>query len=225
MKTGWAFPDRSRQRIKNMSLSIFPRTGDKNTCNLREVVTKPNIEVGEYTYYHDFDDPLQFQDKNVLYHYPVNNDRLIIGKFCSIAHGAKFLFNGGNHKRTACVNYPFAIFGEQWKHELSIADSWDNKGDIVVGNDVWIGFEALIMAGVTIGDGARVGSRAIVTRDVSAYGVVAGAPAKLIRKRFPDKDIELLEEIQWWDWPEERIKRDLDLLMGDVVGLRQALGE
>ncbi|HKI81231.1 MAG TPA: CatB-related O-acetyltransferase [Pseudodesulfovibrio sp.] len=208
-----------------MSLSIFPRTGDKNTCNLREVVTKPNIEVGEYTYYHDFDDPLQFQDKNVLYHYPVNNDRLIIGKFCSIAHGAKFLFNGGNHKRTACVNYPFAIFGEQWKHELSIADSWDNKGDIVVGNDVWIGFEALIMAGVTIGDGARVGSRAIVTRDVSAYGVVAGAPAKLIRKRFPDKDIELLEEIQWWDWPEERIKRDLDLLMGDVVGLRQALGE
>jgi len=208
-----------------MSLSIFPRTGDKNTCNLREVVTKPNIEVGEYTYYHDFDDPLQFQDKNVLYHYPVNNDRLVIGKFCSIAHGAKFLFNGGNHKRTACVNYPFAIFGEQWKHELSIADSWDNKGDIVVGNDVWIGFEALIMAGVTIGDGARVGSRAIVTRDVSAYGVVAGAPAKLIRKRFPDKDIELLEEIQWWDWPEERIKRDLDLLMGDVVGLRQALGE
>lgn len=208
-----------------MSLSIFPRTGDKNTCNLREVVTKPNIEVGEYTYYHDFDDPLRFQDKNVLYHYPVNNDRLVIGKFCSIAHGAKFLFNGGNHKRTACVNYPFAIFGEQWKHELSIADSWDNKGDIVVGNDVWIGFEALIMAGVTIGDGARVGSRAIVTRDVSAYGVVAGAPAKLIRKRFPDKDIELLEEIQWWDWPEERIKRDLGLLMGDVVGLRQALGE
>jgi len=209
-----------------MSLSIFPRTGDKNTCNLREVVTKPNIEVGEYTYYHDFDDPLQFQDKNVLYHYPVNNDRLVIGKFCSIAHGAKFLFNGGNHKRTACVNYPFAIFGEQWKHELSIADSWDNKGDIVVGNDVWIGFEALIMAGVTIGDGAIVAAHAVVTKDdVSAYGVVAGAPAKLIRKRFPDKDIELLEEIQWWDWPEERIKRDLGLLMGDVVGLRQALGE
>ncbi|AMK10793.1 CatB-related O-acetyltransferase [Pseudodesulfovibrio indicus] len=208
-----------------MSLPLFPRSGDKHTCNLSEAVTKPNIVVGEYTYYHDFDDPLRFQDRNVLYHYPVNNDRLVIGKFCSIAHGAKFLFNGGNHKQAACVNYPFAIFGELWEHELHIADSWDNRGDIVIGNDVWIGFEALVMAGVTIGDGARIGSRAIVTRDVPAYAVVAGAPAKLIRKRFPDEDIALLEQVRWWDWSEERIKRDLHLLMGDVSALRESVGE
>jgi len=208
-----------------MSLPLFPRSGDAQTCHLAEAITKPNIEVGEYTYYHDSDDPSRFQDRNVLYHYPVNGDKLIIGKFCSIAHGAKFLFNGGNHKQAACVNYPFAIFGELWEHALPVTDSWDNKGDIVVGNDVWIGFEALIMAGVTIGDGARIGSRAIVTRDVPPYAVVVGAPARQVRKRFPDEDIALLEKIRWWDWPKERIRRDMDLLMGDVTALRRALGE
>lgn len=209
-----------------MTQPLYPRPGDNNTCNLREAVTNPHITVGEYTYYHDFDDPRKFQEQNVLYHYPVlNNDRLIIGKFCSIAHGAKFLFNGGNHKAESCVNYPFAIFRDLWDHELPINDSWDNKGDIVVGNDVWIGFEALIMAGVTIGDGARIGSRAIVTRDVAPYSVVAGSPAKQIKKRFADEDIALLEKIRWWDWPEERIKNNLALLMGDVAALRQAFGQ
>ena len=208
-----------------MSLSIFPRSGDKNTCHLRETITKPNIDVGAYTYYHDFDDPLHFQDRKVLYHYPMNKDKLIIGKFCSLAHGAKFLFNGGNHKGAACVNYPFAIFGELWEHDLPISDSWDNKGDIVVGNDVWIGFEALIMAGVTIGDGARIGSRSIVTRDVPPYAVMAGAPARQVAKRFADEDIALLQRLRWWDWPAERIKRDLKLLMGDVTHLRNILGE
>ncbi len=208
-----------------MKLPLFPRSNDKNTCNLREAVADPNIIVGEYSYYHDFEDPLKFQEKNVLYHYPVNNDKLIIGKFCSIAHGAKFLFNGGNHKADSCVNYPFAIFGELWEHELNITSSWDNKGDIVIGNDVWIGFEALVMAGVTIGNGARIGSRAIVTRDVPPYAIVTGAPAKLIRKRFSDEDVALLEELQWWDWPESRIKKELGLLMGDIATLRQSLAD
>ncbi len=208
-----------------MDLPIFPRPGDKNTCNLREAVANPNIIVGDYTYYHDFDDPLKFQEKNVLYHYPVNNDRLVIGKFCSIAHGAKFLFNGGNHKQDSCVNYPFAIFGALWEHDLGVTESWDNKGDIVVGNDVWIGFEALIMAGVTIGDGARIGSRSIVTRDVPPYTVVGGAPAKPIKQRFSDEDVLFLDEIQWWNWPEERIKRNLGLLMGDIAALKQALAD
>ncbi|MGE4553736.1 MAG: CatB-related O-acetyltransferase [Desulfovibrionaceae bacterium] len=202
---------------------LFPRTGDTHTCHLQAAVTKPNIIVGDYTYYHDFNDPLKFQDQNVLYHYPVNNDTLVIGKFCSIAHGTKFLFNGGNHRNDACVNYPFAIFGELWEHALDITASWDNKGDIVIGNDVWIGFEALILAGVTVGDGARIGSRAIVTRDVPPYAVVAGAPARVLKKRFTEDEIAQLEAIRWWDWPEDRIKRDLGLLMrGDVAALRQA---
>ncbi|WP_291326056.1 CatB-related O-acetyltransferase [Desulfovibrio sp. UCD-KL4C] len=208
-----------------MSTPLFPRSDDKNTCNLREAITNEYIIVGEYTYYHDFEDPLKFQEKNVLYHYPfVNNDRLIVGKFCSIAHGAKFLFNGGNHKQAACSNYPFAIFGELWEHEFGITESWDNKGDIVVGNDVWIGFEALIMAGVTIGNGARIGSRSIVTRDVPPYAVVAGSPAKQIKKRFSDEDIAFLEELRWWDWSEDRIKKDAGLLMGNIASLKQAVG-
>ena len=154
----------------------FPRSNDPNTCHLKEVITKTNITVGEYTYYHDFDDPSRFEECNVLYHYPVNNDRLIIGKFCSIASGAKFLFNGGNHKNDSFVNYPFAIFGELWEHSLLVNRSWDNKGDIVIGNDVWIGHEAIIMAGVTIGNGARIAARAIVTKDVKPYEVVGRQP-------------------------------------------------
>ena len=206
-----------------MDTPIFPRTGDKQTCNLREAVTKKNIIVGEYTYYHDFDDPLKFQERNVLYHYPVNNDKLVIGKFCSIAHGAKFLFNGGNHKKDACVNYPFSIFGELWEHELHIAGSWDNKGDIVIGNDVWIGYEALVMAGVTVGDGARIGARSIVTKDVAPYDIVAGAPARVVKKRFSGDERALLEKIQWWNWPEERIKRNIALLIhGDVKALAES---
>jgi len=206
-----------------MDIALFPRSGDRQTCNLREAITKDNIVVGAYSYYHDFDDPLKFQDKNVLYHYPVNRDRLIIGRFCSIAHGAKFLFSGGNHKKDACANYPFAIFGELWEHGFPIAASWDNKGDIVIENDVWIGYEALVMGGVTIGDGARIGARAIVTRDVRPYEVVAGVPAKPVGKRFTDEERSLLLEIRWWDWPDEKIKRNLALLMdGDVSALRQA---
>ncbi len=207
-----------------MDIALFPRSGDNHTCNLREAVTKDNIVVGEYAYYHDFDDPLTFEKKNVLYHYPVNNDKLIIGRFCSIAHGAKFLFSGGNHKKDACANYPFAIFGELWGHTLPIDASWDNKGDIVIGNDVWIGYEALVMGGVTIGDGARIGARAIVTRDVRPYEVVAGVPAKTIGKRFSDGEREALLEIRWWDWPVEKIKRNLGLLMeDDVSALARAL--
>ncbi|WP_419787107.1 CatB-related O-acetyltransferase [Pseudodesulfovibrio sp.] len=207
-----------------MNDPLFPRSNDTQTCTLKEAVTRDNIIVGDHTYYHDFDDPLKFQDRNVLYHYQVNHDRLVIGKFCSIAHGAKFLFNGGNHKAEACVNYPFAIFGELWEHELVVNSGWDNKGDIIVGNDVWIGFEALIMPGVTISNGARIGSRAIVTRDVQPYEIVAGSPARPIRKRFPDNEIAMLEEIRWWDWPDERIKHNIPLLIqGDPAALWQAV--
>ena len=147
---------------------IYPRTGDTQTVYLKNVITNPNIVVGEYTMYNDFvHDPRMFEQNNVLYHYPINHDRLIIGKFCSIACGAKFLFNSANHTLSSISTYPFPLFFEEWGLEKkNVTDSWDNKGDIVVGNDVWIGYEAVILAGVTVGDGAVIGARAVVTKDV-----------------------------------------------------------
>ena len=196
----------------------FPRSNDKLTCHLKEIISKPNIIVGEYTYYHDFDDPRQFENRNILYHYPVNGDRLIIGRFCSIASGAKFLFNGGQHKSASFVNYPFAIFGELFQHALPVNASWDNRGDIVIGNDVWIGYEALIMSGVHIGNGARIASRAVVTRDVQPYETVGGIPARRLNLRFDHEIRTLLEELRWWDMDISAIKAHLPILMNDNPG-------
>lgn len=193
---------------------IYPRTGDKETVYLNGVVTNPNISVGEYTMYNDFvNDPRQFERNNVLYHYPINHDRLVIGKCCSIACGAKFIFNSANHTLSSLSTYPFPLFFEEWglKRE-EVTDSWDNKGDIVIGNDVWIGYEAIIMAGVTIGDGAIIGTRAVVTKDVPPYAIVGGVPARLIRKRFPDVIILELQRSRWWDWPKERIAENISAI-------------
>ena len=164
-----------------MKNKIYPREGDRQTVYLKEVVSDPNIEVGEWTIYNDFAaDPVDFERNNVLYHYPVNGDRLVIGKFCSLACGARFLFNSANHTLKSLSTYPFPIFwGEEWGIDKSeVASAWDNRGDIVVGNDVWIGYEAVVMAGVTIGDGAIVASRAVVTRDVPPYAIVGGVPGQ-----------------------------------------------
>lgn len=190
---------------------LYPRTGDKQTVYLKNVITDPAITVGDYTMYNDFvNDPVGFEKNNVLYHYPINRDRLIIGKFCSIACGAKFLFNSANHTLSSLSTYPFPLFFEEWGLEKrNVAASWDNKGDIVIGNDVWIGYEAVIMAGVTIGDGAIIGARAVVTKDVPPYMVAGGIPAKPIKKRYPEETIAALSELKWWDWPEERIAQNL----------------
>ena len=190
---------------------LYPRTGDKQTVYLKNVITDPSITVGDYTMYNDFvNEPVGFERNNVLYHYPINRDRLIIGKFCSIACGAKFLFNSANHTLSSLSTYPFPLFFEEWGLEKrNVAASWDNKGDIVIGNDVWIGYEAVIMAGVTIGDGAIIGARAVVTKDVPPYTVAGGIPAKPIKKRYPEETIAALSELKWWDWPEERISQNL----------------
>lgn len=190
---------------------LFPRTRDKQTVYLKNVITDPSITVGDYTMYNDFvNDPVGFERNNVLYHYPINRDRLIIGKFCSIACGAKFLFNSANHTLSSLSTYPFPLFFEEWGLEKrNVAASWDNKGDIVIGNDVWIGYEAVIMAGGTIGDGAIIGARAVVTKDVPPYTVAGGIPAKPIKKRYPEETIAALSELKWWDWPEERIAQNL----------------
>ncbi len=201
---------------------LYPRTGDSQTVYLKSVVTDPAIEVGEYTMYNDFvHDPREFQKNNVLYHYPVNGDRLKIGKFCSIACGAKFLFTSANHALGSLSTYPFPIFFEEWGLDAKdIRQAWDKRGDIVIGNDVWIGFEAVILSGVTVGDGAIIGTRTVVTKDVPPYTIVGGAPARPIRRRFEDTVIEKLEALRWWDWDEEAIRRAIPAIQsGDLAAL------
>ena len=190
---------------------MYPRTNDHETVYLKSVVNHPNIMVGDFTMYNDFvHDPRQFEKNNVLYHYPINHDKLVIGKFCSIACGAKFLFTSANHTQMSLSTYPFPIFFEEWGLDVqNITSAWDNKGDITIGNDVWIGYEAVILSGVTIGDGAIIGARAVVTKDVPPYTIVGGVPAKPIRKRFSDETISALLTERWWDWPEEKIARNL----------------
>lgn len=193
------------------SKKLYPRTGDTQTIYLKNAITSPDIVVGDYTMYNDFaDNPIKFEQNNVLYHYPINHDRLLIGKFCSIACGAKFLFNSANHTMDSLSTYPFPLFFEEWELEKKgVAKSWDNKGDIIIGNDVWIGYEAVILAGVTIGNGAIIGARAVVTKDVPPYTIVGGVPAKPIKKRFDNKTISELLDIQWWNWPDETIAQNI----------------
>ena len=205
-----------------MMEKIYPRTDDMQTVYLNAVIKDSSIEVGDYTIYNDFmSDPRMFEQNNVLYHYPINHERLVIGKFCSIACGAKFLFNCANHTLKSLSTYTFPLFYEDWSLDKSdVASAWDNKGDIIIGNDVWIGYEAVIMAGVHIGDGAIVGTRAVVTKDVPPYTIVGGVPARPIRKRFDEDTIRKLETLQWWDWSVEEIRQRLPYIMnGEIDGL------
>ena len=194
-----------------MMTKIYPRTGDQQTVYLNAVIKDPQIEVGDYTIYNDFvANPLLFEKNNVLYHYPIHREKLIIGKFCSIACGTKFLFNCANHTLKSLSTYTFPLFYEEWELEMSnITTAWDNKGNIVIGNDVWIGYEAVIMAGVHIGDGAIIAARAVVTKDVPPYTIVGGTPAKEIRKRFDAEVIEQLLIQKWWDWSTDKIHQCL----------------
>lgn len=197
-----------------MNKKIYPRTGDTQTVYLNAVVQDPSIEIGDYTIYNDFvSDPRLFEKNNVLYHYPINHERLVIGRFCSIACGAKFLFNCANHSLKSLSSHTFPLFYEEWGlNKSDVVTAWDNRGNIIIGNDVWIGFEAVIMAGVHIGDGAIIGARAVVTKDVPPYSIVGGVPAREIRKRFDAATIERLQALKWWDWPEERIRQNLPYL-------------
>lgn len=199
---------------------IYPRSGDNQTVYLKSVITHQNIEVGDFTIYNDFvNDPRDFEKNNVLYHYPINHDRLIIGKFCSIACGAKFIFNCANHTLKSLSTYTFPLFFEEWDLPKSdVVSAWDNKGDIVIGNDVWIGYDAIIMAGVTIGDGAIIGTRAVVTKDVEPYSIVGGVPAKEIRKRFSTDIIARLQELQWWNWDADIIRNSIKAIQDGDLG-------
>ena len=198
---------------------IYPRSGDMQTIYLRSVISNPSIKVGAYTMYNDFvNDPIDFEKNNVLYHYPINQDKLIIGKYCSIACGAKFIFTSANHTLQSLSTYPFPLFWEEYDlDKTEVTQAWDNKGDIVIENDVWIGYEAIIMSGVHIGNGAIIGTRAVVTKDVAPYTIVGGVPAKPIKKRFDDETIKKLQSICWWNWDKEKIQEKIkDIKKGNL---------
>ncbi|MBF2083700.1 CatB-related O-acetyltransferase [Thermoleptolyngbya sp. C42_A2020_037] len=198
----------------------YPIPGQTRLAFLKNIVKNPNIIVGDYTYYDDFENPENFE-RNVLYHFDFEGDRLIIGKFCSIASDVKFIMNGGNHRTDWFTNYPFPVFGNGWEHAMP--DSWPNKGDTIIGNDVWIGYGAMLMPGVQVGDGAIIATGAVVTRNVEPYAIVGGNPAALIRKRFDDAVIQELLQIRWWDWDIQTITRHLPAICGgDLAMLRQA---
>lgn len=174
-----------------------------------------NIEVGDFTYYDDPTGPEHFQERCVLYHYPFVGDRLIIGRFCALAEGVSFIMNGANHAMSGFSTFPFNIFGNGWENGFDPATwSAENRGDTVVGHDVWIGTQAMIMPGVTIGDGAIIASRAVVVSDVAAYTIVGGNPARPIRRRFSEDVVERLLAVAWWNWPIDKISRNLDAIRG-----------
>jgi virginiamycin A acetyltransferase len=197
-----------------------PMPGFSQVCFIKNTVTNPNIIIGDYTYYDDPEDSENFE-RNVLYHYPFVGDKLIIGKFCALATGVKFIMNGANHQMSGFSTYPFYIFGNGWEKVAPSLGQEVFKGDTVIGNDVWIGYESLIMPGVKIGDGAIIAAKSLVVKDVPAYTIFGGNPAQLIRQRFSDTVIKTLLEIAWWDWEIEKITRHLDKIVNaDIKALR-----
>lgn len=191
---------------------VFPNEF-KTSCFLKNVISAPNIMVGDYTYYDDPTDPTGFERNNVLFNYPEFGDRLIIGKFCSIASGTKFIMGPANHRISSVTTYPFQVFGGLWSENTPPhLSQLPFKGDTVIGNDVWIGRESVIMPGVKIGDGAIIAAYSVVAKEVPPYSVFGGNPARFIKKRFNDELIELLLKLKWWDFAEEELGKILPLL-------------
>ncbi|MGI9625683.1 MAG: CatB-related O-acetyltransferase [Longimicrobiales bacterium] len=183
-----------------------PIAGAERVGFLKNLVTRPNIQVGDYSYYDDPDGVDQFE-KNVLYHFDFIGDQLIIGRFCSIAAETRFIMNGGNHALDWFTTFPFPVFGGGW--ETAMPESWPNRGDTIVGHDVWIGYGATIMPGVQIGNGAIIATKSVVTKDVEPFAIVGGNPSQLIRYRFDEETRERLTQIAWWDWNAEKITRNV----------------
>lgn len=211
------------QRIPDPD-TIFPNEY-KTSCFIKNVVKAPNVFIGDYTYYDDGIAPADFERNNILFNYPEFGDRLIIGKFCQIASGAKFIMGPANHRISSVTTYPFNVFGGAWS-EASPAhmSQLPFKGDTVVGSDVWIGRESVIMPGVKIGDGSIVAAYSVVTKDVPPYSVAGGNPARFIKKRFSDELIEILLELKWWDLEAEKLVRFLPLLCDpDLEKVQQIL--
>lgn len=197
---------------------IFPNPNLKNICYIKNVIKSPNIFVGDYTYYDDPVDSTKFEENNVLFNWPEFGDKLIIGKFCAIAYDTKFIMGPANHRMGSISTYPFNVFRGVWESLTpSHLSQLPFKGDIIVGNDVWIGRESLIMPGVKIGNGSIIAARSVVTKDVPAYTIVGGNPAKIIRQRFDDDMIDLLEKLQWWNLQKEALLEYLPLLCNEDI--------
>jgi len=194
----------------------------KRCVFLKHFITRKNIEVGDFTYYDDPNGPERFEKENVLYHYPFFKEKLIIGKFCAIATKTKFIMSSANHKIDGFSSYPFTVFGHGWEKQMD-ASLFPFKGDTIVGNDVWFGYDSTIMPGLTISDGSIIASKAVITKDVPPYTIVGGNPAKIIRRRFDEKTIEELLKIKWWNWDREKITKNIKYIIGnDLDKLKKA---
>ena len=195
---------------------------EKNTAFLKPLVTSAKIVVGEFTYYNDAGDPALFEARNVLY--TAGPEKLIIGKFCAIAEGAEFLMSSANHPIMGSTAFPFFIFGGTWLEKTAdFLPMIRSRGNTVIGNDVWIGREAVIMPGVIIGDGAIIAARAVVVSDVAPYTTVGGNPARPLKKRYSDVDIDRLLRLAWWNWPIDVITEHVRTIWtGTPVELEQA---
>lgn len=197
--------------------NIYPNENIKSVCFIKNVITRPNIIAGDYSYYDDGEGAENFED-HVTHHYEFIGDKLIIGKFCAIAKGVEFIMNGANHRMNSLTTYPFNIMGSGWEKCTPQLSDLPIKGDTVIENDVWIGQNVTVLPGVHIGNGAIIGANSVVTKDVPAYHVAGGNPARIIRKRFDDQTIDFLQQLKWWDWPAEKIFDNLDLLCsGDIM--------
>ncbi|MEU9204899.1 CatB-related O-acetyltransferase [Streptomyces sp. NPDC048332] len=200
---------------------LHPMPGQPRVVLLKPLVTSPLIEVGEYSYYDDPDEATAFETRNVLYHY--GPEKLIIGKFCALGTGVRFLMNGANHRMDGPSTFPFPTMGGSWADHFGLLTGLPSRGDTVVGNDVWSGHSTTVMPGVRIGHGAIIASGSVVTKDVPDYGIVGGNPARLIRTRYSAPDIARLLALAWWDWPAEHIGAHIPTLMsGSVEELRKA---
>ncbi|MDR1089633.1 MAG: CatB-related O-acetyltransferase [Prevotella sp.] len=188
----------------------FPVLNVRTVCYIKPLIKNPNVVVGDFTYFSDDKNPEDFE-QHITHFYDFYDDKLIIGKFCQIAKGVTFMMNGANHKMNAFSTYPFYIF-EGWGASAPSINEFPLKGDTIIGNDVWIGENATILAGVKIGDGAIIGAQSIVASDVEPYTIVGGNPAKPIRKRFEKETIDFLLNLEWWDWSIEKIKQSIDVL-------------
>lgn len=205
---------------------IFPNEFG-TTCFIKNVVKAPNIEIGDYTYYDSEDHPENFEKTNVLFNYPEFGDRLIIGKFCAIASGVKFIMGAANHRISSITTYPFHVFGGAWSENTPPhLSQLPFKGDIEIGNDVWIGRESVIMPGVKIGDGAIIAAYSVVVKDVPPYSVAGGNPARLIRQRFDDEYVRMLTKLKWWDFEPDRLTGFLSVLCDpDLEKVRKILAK
>jgi virginiamycin A acetyltransferase len=202
-------------------MCLHPMPGHPRAVFLRPLVTSPFTEVGEYSYYDDPGERKAFEQENVLYHY--GPERLLIGRYCAFAAEVRFIMSKANHRMSGVSTYPFPIFGGGWAGAMDLITDIPSRGDTVVGNDVWIGYDSIVMPGVTIGDGAVIATGSVVVSDIPAYAIAGGNPARVIKMRYTPAEIERLLRIAWWNWPPEQVTRHVRILMDDDVdALEQA---